>query len=265
MDGLPAPRRYLAILAISFGTALAVIDGSVVTVALPTLAHDLGVHASAAVLVVTVYQLVLVMTLLPFSALGSRIGLRRLYQFGQLLFLVSTVLCFFARSLAFLLVVRAIQARGAGAALSVSSALIRSTYPARQLGRGLGIGNVVVASSSAIAPTLGGLVLSVASWPWIFAAASPLALLSLLLGRHALPEPRPRDDPYDALGPLLCALSFGLIISGIESAVHGDAPVVAAAIVVAGAVIAVVFVRRELESKIPILPLDLLMRPDRQS
>jgi len=261
MDGLPAPRRYLAILAISFGTALAVIDGSVVTVALPTLAHDLGVHASAAVLVVTVYQLVLVMTLLPFSALGSRIGLRRLYQFGQLLFLVSTVLCFFARSLAFLLVVRAIQALGAGAALSVSSALIRSTYPARQLGRGLGIGNVVVASSSAIAPTLGGLVLSVASWPWIFAAASPLALLSLLLGRHALPEPRPRDDPYDVLGALLCALSFGLIISGIESAVHGDAPVVAAAIVVAGAVIAVVFVRRELESKIPILPLDLLMRP----
>jgi len=120
---------------------------------------------------------------------------------------------------------------------------------------------VVVASSSAIAPTLGGLVLSVASWPWIFAAASPLALLSLLLGRHALPEPSPRDDPYDVLGALLCALSFGLIISGIESAVHGDAPVVAAAIVVAGAVIAVVFVRRELESKIPILPLDLLMRP----
>ena len=261
MDGLPAPRRYLAILAISFGTALAVIDGSVVTVALPTLAHDLGVHASAAVLVVTVYQLVLVMTLLPFSALGSRIGLRRLYQFGQLLFLVSTVLCFFARSLAFLLVVRAIQALGAGAALSVSSALIRSTYPARQLGRGLGIGNVVVASSSAIAPTLGGLVLSVASWPWIFAAASPLALLSLLLGRHALPEPSPRDDPYDVLGALLCALSFGLIISGLESAVHGDAPVLGAAIVVAGAVIAVVFVRRELQSKIPILPLDLLMRP----
>ncbi len=261
MDGLPAPRRYLAILAISFGTALAVIDGSVVTVALPTLAHDLGVHASAAVLVVTVYQLVLVMTLLPFSALGSRIGLRRLYQFGQLLFLVSTVLCFFARSLAFLLVVRAMQALGAGAALSVSSALIRSTYPARQLGRGLGIGNVVVASSSAIAPTLGGLVLSVASWPWIFAAASPLALLSLLLGRHALPEPSPRDDPYDVLGALLCALSFGLIIYGIESAVHGDAPVLGAAIVVAGAVIAVVFVRRELQSKIPILPLDLLMRP----
>jgi DHA2 family multidrug resistance protein-like MFS transporter len=261
MDGLPTPRRYLAILAISFGTALAVIDGSVVTVALPTLAHDLGVHPSTAVLVVTVYQLVLVMTLLPFSALGSRIGLRRLYQYGQLAFLVSTILCFVARNLAFLLLVRAIQALGAGAALSVSSALIRSTYPARQLGRGLAIGNVVVSSSIAIAPTLGGLVLSVASWPWIFAAASPLALLSLLLGWRALPEPLPRDDPYDVLAAFLCALTFGLIIAGLESAVRGGSPMLAAVIIGAGAAIAVVFVRRELESKIPILPVDLLMRP----
>jgi DHA2 family multidrug resistance protein-like MFS transporter len=155
MDGLPTPRRYLAILAVAFGTALAVIDGSIVTVALPTLARDLNVEPSAAVLVVTVYQLVLVMTLLPFSALGTRIGLRRLYQYGQFVFLVSTVLCFFARSLPALLIVRVLQGLGAGAALSVSSALIRGIYPARQLGRGLGINNVVVSSAGAIAPTLG--------------------------------------------------------------------------------------------------------------
>jgi len=260
MDGLPTPRRYLAILAVAFGTALAVIDGSIVAVALPTLARDLRVTGSMAVLVVTVYQLVLVMTLLPFSALGSRIGLRRLYQYGQLAFLVSTILCFFARSLAFLVLVRAIQALGAAAALSVSSALIRSIYPARQLGRGLGINNVVVASANAIAPSLGGLVLSVASWPWIFAAAAPLALASLLLGARALPEPRPRDEPYDLPAALLCALTFGLIISGLEGAVHGVNPLAAAALVGAGVVSASVFVRRELRSRIPILPIDLLAR-----
>jgi DHA2 family multidrug resistance protein-like MFS transporter len=261
MDGLPTPRRYLAILAVALGTALAVIDGSIVTVALPTLARDLRVDSSAAVLVVTVYQLVLVMTLLPFSALGSRIGLRRLYQYGQVIFLVSTILCFFARSLPFLLVVRAIQALGAAAALSVSSALIRGIYPARQLGQGLGINTVVVSSANAIAPTLGGLVLSVASWPWIFAAASPLALLSLLMGRQALPEPKGHDEPFDVLGALLCALTFGLIISGLESGVHGNSPVISAAIVASGGVIAFVFVRRELDSKMPILPVDLLAKP----
>ncbi len=261
MDGLPTPRRYLAILAVSFGTALGVIDATIVTVALPTLARDLGVDSSAAVLVVTVYQLVLVMTLLPFSALGSRIGLRRLYQIGQLIFLVSTVLCFFARSLPFLLVVRALQALGAAASISVSSALIRAIYPARQLGRGLGISNVVVSSAGAFAPILGGLVLSVASWPWIFAAAAPLAVLSLALGQRALPEPNPHDEPYDVLGALLCAMTFGLIISGLESGVHGNSPVISASVVALGVAMAVIFVRRELLSKMPILPVDLLAQP----
>jgi DHA2 family multidrug resistance protein-like MFS transporter len=261
MDGLPTPRRYIAILAVSFGTALAVIDGSIVTVALPTLARDLGVDSSAAVLVVTVYQLVLVMSVLPFSALGGRIGLRRLYQIGQLIFLVSTVLCFFARSLPFLLVVRAIQGLGGAAALSVSAALIRGIYPAKQLGRGLGVSNVVVSSGGAIAPTLGGLVLSAASWPWIFAAAAPLAVVSLLLGQRSLPEPDPHDEPYDVLGAVLCAMTFGLIISGLESGVHGDSPIISAVIVATGIAVAVIFVRRELKSKMPILPVDLLAQP----
>lgn len=261
LEGLPTPRRYRAIVAISLGTALAVLDGSIVNVALPTIARDLGVEGSAAVLIVTVYQLTLVMTLLPFSALGTRIGLRRLYEYGQLTFIVATVLCFFARSLPFLLVVRAVQALGAAAALSVSSAMIRSIYPARQLGRGLGINNVVVSTAAAVAPTLGGLVLAVAPWPWLFAAAAPLAVLSLLLGHKSLPDPETRNEPYDVLGAVLCALTFGLIISGLESAVHGDSPVISLAIVAAGGCIAVIFVRHELGVPTPILPVDLLSRP----
>ena len=207
-DGLPTPRRYLAIAAVSFGTALVVIDGAIATVALPTLARDLGVDNSAAVLVVTVYQLVLVMTLLPFATLGDRIGHRRLYQLGQLIFTVATLLCFFARSLPFLLVVRAVQALGAAAALSVSSAMIRSIYPAKQLGRGLGLNSVVVSSASALAPTARRADPRRRAWPWVFASAVPFGIVSLLLGR-ALPDPEPRDEPFDTLGAVLCAAMFG--------------------------------------------------------
>src|SRR4051812_32474307 len=259
-EGLPLPRRYYAILAVSFGTALVVIDGAIPTVALPTIARDLGVDNSSAVLVVTIYQLVLVMTLLPFSALGDRLGHRRLYQIGQLVFTVATILCFFAKSLPFLLVVRAAQSLGAAAALSVSSAILRAIYPARQLGRGLGINSVVVSSALALAPTLGGLVLVFGNWPWVFAAAVPFAILSLLLGRH-LPEPERHSEDFDLLGALLCAATFGLIISGLESAVHGDSPVVSAAIVAAGIIVAFIFVRRELGEERPIMPVDLLGRP----
>ena len=259
-DGLPTPRRYTAVAAVSFGTALVVIDGAIATVALPTIARDLNVDSSAAVLVVTVYQLVLVMTLLPFSALGDRVGLRPLYQYGQLIFTAATILCFFARSLPFLLVVRAVQALGAAAALSVSSALIRSIYPAGQLGRGLGVNSVVVSSAAALAPTLGGLILGIAPWPWVFASAVPFAIVSLLLGR-ALPDPQPRDEPFDILGAVLCAAMFGLVISGMESAVHGDSPVVSAAIVAAGIAVGTWFVKRELHEARPIMPVDLLATP----
>ena len=259
-DGLPMPRRLRAIAAISFGTALVVIDGAIATVALPTIARDLRVDPSAAVAVVTVYQLVLVMLLLPFSGLGDRIGLKRLYQGGQVVFTIATILCFFAQSLPFLLIVRAAQAAGAAAALSVSSALIRQVYPAKHLGRGLGLNSVVVSSAAALAPTLGGLVLGVGPWPWVFASAVPFALVSLALGR-ALPDVPSSSTPFDVLGALLCAAMFGLVIGGLESAVHGDSPVVSAAVVAAGAFIGLLFVRRERHEPKPILPVDLLGRP----
>jgi DHA2 family multidrug resistance protein-like MFS transporter len=257
-DGLPTPRRYLAILAISCGTAVAVIDSAIVTVALPTIARDLHVPSSSAVLLVSVYQLVLVMSLLPFSAIGDRIGHRRLFAYGLCAFLLSTVLCFFTRSLPFLLVVRAIQALGGAAALSVNGAMLRGAYPASQLGRGLGINGVVVAASAAIAPTIGGIVLGFASWPWLFVFAVPFALLALLLGHRTLPATPPVKAPYDVLGALLCALTFGLTIAGTESLVHGDSPMVSLAIVTAGLIIGTRFVRRELDARLPILPVDLL-------
>ncbi len=93
-DGLPTPRRFAAIGALSCGTALIIIDGAIATVALPTIARDLGVDSASVVSVVTVYQLILVMMLLPFAALGDRIGLKRMYQYGQLIFTVATLLCY---------------------------------------------------------------------------------------------------------------------------------------------------------------------------
>jgi DHA2 family multidrug resistance protein-like MFS transporter len=259
-DGLPTPRRFRAIAALCFGTALVIIDGGVANVALPTIARDLRVDSSSVVAIVTVYQLTLVMLMLPFAGLGERIGLKRMYQVGQLIFTVATLLCFFARSLPFLLVVRAAQAVGAAGALAVASALIRSTYPAGQLGRGLGVNSVIVACSAAAAPTLGGLILAVAPWPWVFASAIPFAIVSLILGR-ALPDVPRREARFDVGGAVMCAAMFGLVIGGAESAVHGDSPVVSGAIVLLGAAIGVVYVRRERAIANPILPVDLLVRP----
>jgi DHA2 family multidrug resistance protein-like MFS transporter len=257
-DGLPTPRRYVAVIAVSLGTILTTVDGSIVNVALPTLARDLHVQPSEAVLVVTIYQLVLMMTLLPFSALGERFGHRATYQYGQIAFVIATTLCFFARSLPFLVLVRGFQALAAAAALSVSSAMIRSIYPLSRLGRGLSFNTVIAASAASLAPTVGGAILAVANWPWLFAIVVPFGLLSILIGRKSLPEGYRQNNPYDVLGAVMCAATFGLGIFGLESAVHGDSPVVSAALVALGVALGFVFVRRELGQSRPVLPVDLL-------
>ncbi len=257
-DGLPRPRRYVAVVAVSLGTILTTVDGTIVNVALPTLARDLHVQPSAAVLVVTIYQLVLMMALLPFSSLSQRLGHRATYQYGQMVFVVATILCFFAKSLPFLVLVRGFQALGAAAAMSVSSAMIRSIYPLANLGRGLSFNTVIAATAASFAPSIGGAILAVAPWPWLFAIVVPFAVFSVLIGRKSLPENKRKIEPYDVLGAVMYAATFGLVICGLESGVHGDSPVVSVALVALGVALGFFFVRHQHGQSRPVLPIDLL-------
>ena len=260
MDGLPLPRRYWAIAAISFGTSLFVVDGAIANVALPTIGRELGVGNGPVNNVVTVYQLVLVMVLLPFSSLGDRVGHRNLYQVGQVLFLFASAVVLFISDFSWLLVARAGQALGAGMALSVSAPMLREIYPARSLGSGMGINSVVVASSSALAPTLGGWLVASLDWRWVFVAAVPMAMISLLLGR-ALPDPVKFDRKPEYLSGVWSALTVLLLIGGIQVAAHAGTIALGAALSLAGVFSAVLLVRRERKRSNPVVPVDLMAMP----
>lgn len=257
--GLPKPRRWWAIVAICFGTSLLVLDGSIANVALPTIARDLGVSEAAVTNVVTVYQLVLVMLLLPFSSLGDRLGHRRLYQVGQVLFMLASAACYLADSFTILLLLRAVQAIGAGMALSVSAAMLRQIYPAAQLGAGLGLNSVIVASSAALAPTLGGYIVGNLPWQLVFVAAAPLAIISLLLGRY-LPDPEPRNQPPKWKSGVLSALTMLLLVGGIQLGTH-DALAWGIAAFGLGIMALYLLVRREKRRDAPVFPVDLLAKP----
>lgn len=259
-DGLAMPRRLWAIVAISFGTALFVLDGTIANVALPSIARDLGVGEGVVVNVVTVYQLVMVMALLPFANLGEQWGLRRVYQWGQVIFMVASALAFLVNSLPALLVVRALQALGAGMAMSVSTAMIRQIYPTRRLGSGLGINSVIVASSNALAPVLGGFIVARADWHWIFVAAAPFALASLMIGRF-LPDPVRSEQAFDWRSGLWSAASFAMLVGGMELASHGSAVAVGLAVTLAGLASSVLLARRERTHHAPVFPVDLLSTP----
>ncbi|AKM11772.1 MFS transporter [Croceicoccus naphthovorans] len=254
------PRRLLAIAAISFGNMVLVLDGAIANVALPTLSRELGVTPGEATNVIVVYQLVLVMGLLPMANLGSRIGLRRLYQMGLAIFCVASAACMFVETMTQLLLLRAAQGIGATMSLAVSVAMLRAIYPAKNLGAGLGFNSVIITSSLAVGPMAGGYILAHYDWQWIFVMAAPLAVISLLLGRF-LPSDEKRSGMRDILGSVWVAVTMAMLIGGVQVATHVRPLAVGLAVVAAGLVSMVLLVRREMRRDLPIVPVDLMATP----
>ncbi|MDB5672426.1 MAG: transporter [Alphaproteobacteria bacterium] len=259
-SAIRAPNRLRAVSTISFGTAAVVLDGSIANVALPTIARALAIDRSSAVLVVAVYQIVLVMSLLPFASLADRLGHLRFYRYGQSIFVVASLACLWIDSLPLLLLVRAIQALGAAATLSVSTALLRSIYPPDWLGRGLSLNSLIVACAAALAPTVGGIILGFAAWQNVFIVAVPLSLASLLLGT-SLPAGTRHASHFNVKEAVLCAATFGLVMGGIELATSGAPLWLSVLVILAGLGLGIAFVRRELRETRPIMPVDLLRLP----
>ncbi len=259
-DGLPVPRRYLAMLAIAIGITMAVLDGTVVNVALPSIARELGVGASAAVWIVNAYQLVILATLLPLAALGERVGYRRIYLIGVVVFTLGSLACALSTSLPTLIAARALQGLGGSAIMSMNGALVRHTYPSSQLGRGVGLNGLVVAVAAAVAPSLAAGILAVGSWPWLFAVNVPVGLLNLWLGWRALPYAETAHRPIDIPGALLCAALFGFFFIGLDALARGMGPLPLAALAASG-VAGVLLARQARGATTPLVPLDLLRLP----
>ena len=153
------PRRLGAILAVAFGVGLAVLDGAVVNVALPTIGARLDISAADSVWIVNAYQLAVMVSLLSFSALGETIGYRRIYVAGLALFTLASAGCAAAGSFAGLVAARVVQGFGAAAVTSVNTTLSRIIYPRAQLGRGMGLNATVVAVSSVAGPSVAAAII----------------------------------------------------------------------------------------------------------
>lgn len=260
-DGLPTPQRYWAILTIFCGVTMAVLDGAITNVALPTIAHDLHVKAAASVWVVNAYQLVIMVSILALASLGEIFGYSRIYRLGVAVFGLASLACALSDSLTTLICARAFQGLGAACIMSVNTALVRLIYPKAQLGRGLGINSLVVAFAAALGPTIAAAILSVASWPWIFAINVPLSVITFFLLNN-LPAPRRAERHFDFFGAGLTAVTFALFITAVDDLGKGPEATLRAGLQFIG-VLAFGFwlVRRQLRESAPLLPVDLMRIP----
>src|SRR6201996_7438473 len=260
-QGLPIPQRYWAMLVIGLSLTLAVLDSAIANVALPTIARNLHASAAGSIWVVNAYQLAITISLLPLASLGDRIGYRRIYLAGLILFTVASFGCALSTSLPTLALARVIQGFGAAGIMSVNTALVRMIYSPAQLGRGIAINAMVVAVSSAVGPTVASAVLSVAAWPWLFAINVPIGVAAIVLGLRALPRNERHPSPYDYTSAVMNAFVFGLLIFGVDGLGHGERYGLVGAEFAGAIVIGYFFVRRQLTQPAPLLPVDLLKIP----
>lgn len=268
-DGLPTPARYVAMAAIIVGVTLAVLDGTIVNLALPGIGRDLHTSDSQTIWVVNAYQVAILGLLLPLAMLGDIVGYRRVYLGGALVFTLASIGCALAPNFEVLTASRAIQGLGASGIMAINPALIRLIYPKRLLGQGVAINSMVVALASVMGPSIAATILSIANWPWLFAVNLPLGLAVLMLGWRGLPDNATAPAPNARLrlgDVLLNGLMFSLVFFGVDAlgthSGEGEGEWLRGlALLAAGVALGVYYVRRQLRLEVPMLALDLLRIP----
>jgi DHA2 family multidrug resistance protein-like MFS transporter len=259
-DGLPAPQRGWVMGCALLGVTLAGLDSAIANIALPTIARELAASDAATVWVVNSYQLAVTVCLLPAASLGESLGLRRVYGFGLALFTAASLGCALAPTLGVLVAARLVQGVGGACMAALGGALVRAIMPRARLGQGFATIALAVAISAALGPTLAALILSVATWPWLFLVNVPLGLVAVPLFFAVAPAGRRRARKLDAVGALLNAAAMGLLVTGVDG-LGGDARGVAIGELAVGLVCGGLLVWQQRRRTEPLLPLDLLRIP----
>ncbi|QBD74490.1 DHA2 family efflux MFS transporter permease subunit [Ktedonosporobacter rubrisoli] len=263
LSGMPqcAPHRGPWVLvATIFGSSMAFIDGSVVTVALPVLQEELHASAADAQWIVAAYSLLLAALILVGGALGDRFGRKRIFMFGITIFTLASVLCGLAPHILILILARAIQGIGGALLVPGSLAILSASFPEERRGRAIGTWSGMTSITSAIGPVLGGGLVQYVSWRWIFFINVPLAVLVLLVTIWHVPESRNESvsGRLDWRGTFLVVLGLGAIVYAlIEAGPLGIGHPLVLAMFMLGVVGLCGWVLVEKRSLAPLIPLTL--------
>ena len=258
--GPTASTKRLTLIATILGSSIAILDSSVVSVALPSIQRSLGGGLAGQQWVSNAYLLTLGSLILLGGSLGDIFGERRIFALGVGGFGAASLLCALAPTIGLLVAFRALQGI-AGALLTPSSlALIVATFPERERGPAIGTWTAWGTIAGALGPLVAGAILNVASWRWIFVINLPLVVACLWLIRKAIPPARAAraHRKVDVVGALLCVLGLGgSVFALIEQPRLGWSSLAVTGSLVGGVALFVAFLIYESRVKDPMLKLDL--------
>ena len=204
--GLDGTRyKWLSLAAVGLGVLMATIDISIVNVSLPTLVQALRTDFPTIQWVILSYVLVITSTMLSMARLGDMVGKKRIYQLGLTVFTLGSFLCGLSPSVGWLIGFRALQGCGAVMVQSLGIALVTEAFPAQERGRALGVMGGIVSVGLALGPPIGGLIIGLASWHWIFLINIPIGILAIGATGLFIPslETKRGDQRFDLPGGLV--------------------------------------------------------------
>jgi EmrB/QacA subfamily drug resistance transporter len=221
------PRYPAGIIGASIlGTSLAFIDGSVVTVALPSIGRDLHANAAELAWTVNAYALPLGALILLGGAAGDHYGRRKLFQIGIVLFLLASLLCSAAPTLDLLLAGRGLQGIGAALLMPNSLATLGASFAGEERGRAIGTWAAVGAIAGVVGPVIGGWIVDVSGWRLIFLVNLPIGLAAMALAWRYVPESRDhgRAGGLDWWGGITATIGLGALVWALTAAAEPHIP-----------------------------------------
>lgn len=255
--------QWQVLTTVSAGTALLLLDVTVVNVALPAIAGDLDADFAQVQWVIDAYALTLATTLLTAGVLADRLGRRRVFVWGLLAFVATSVVCALAPDATTLDLARGAQGIGAAAMFATSLPLLADAFGPERRGFALAVWGAVTGAALALGPVVGGLLVDGPGWRWVFWLNVPVGLLLVRATLRVVAESRdPRPRRPDLPGMVLFgAAAFALTLGLVRAHADGwGAPTVVGALLAAGA-LAVLFVLVERRHPDPMLPPALFRVP----
>jgi EmrB/QacA subfamily drug resistance transporter len=253
-----------ALVAAILGSTVVAVDATVVHVALPAIADDVGGGLAGQQWVANAYLLTLASLILVSGSLADIYGERRVFTLGVAGFGLASLLCALAPTVELLVVARALQGISGALLTPASLAIIVAVFPESERGAAIGSWTAWGGIGYLAGPLIGGQIIDSASWRWVFALNVPLVLLTLVLASRYVPAGRDlgeRRPHLDTVGALLCGLGLAGISFGlIQQPVMGWEDPLVTGPLIAGVLIFAAFIAWELRTPEPMLPLSLFRR-----
>jgi EmrB/QacA subfamily drug resistance transporter len=256
-------KKWWVLVAVGISTFMSALDTSVVNIVLPIVNNDFHTQVATIEWIVIIYLLLVSGLLLSFGRLGDLHGHRRVFLYGFVIFVASSMSCSLASNVAWLITSRGLQAIGAAMLAANSPAILTKSFPDSQRGQALGMQATMTYLGLTVGPTLGGWLTVQFSWRAVFFINVPVGILALLLSFLFIPRDRhnTRAETFDLRGAgLFLAGLIALLLALNQGESWGWTSPVILGLLLAAAVILFIFLRVELRVPSPMLDLSLFQR-----